>query len=280
MKKIKKYLTIVIILLVSLYSINNTNNKIKNNDPIMEKIKNSKNKYNVNYVNATIKDNKIIPGINGYSIDYNKSYIKMKDYGAYNESLTVMKEVKPTISIEDNYDKYIVKGNENKKEVSLIFKLNNKQDSNNIIDIIKDKNIKAVFFIDGTYLENNINTIRRITNNELEILSYNDKFDKSIIKTSMSYLETISKNNTKYCYTEVENQDILDICSSIKKHTIIPNIVIKNNLYRNIKKNISNGIMFSIEINGYNEKELSVGIDYIKSKGYTIVPLNKLLRED
>ena len=280
MKKIKIYLTIIILLLISFYTINKETIDMKQKDPIMEKIKNSRQKYNIKPVNATIKDNTIIPGINGIEINYDKSYNEMKEYGNYNESLTVMEEVTPDISIDDNYDKYIINGNKNKKEVALLFKLTNDIDPNKKIDIIKEKNEKVTFFIDGTYLEQNINIIRRITNYELEILSYNSEFNPSLIKTSMSYLETISKNNTKYCYTEKENEKILSTCKKIKKHTIIPNMVIKNNLYKNIKNNLSNAMMFSIEINSYNEKELSMTIDYIKSKGYNLVPVNKLLRED
>ena len=280
MKKIKLYIPLVLLLTISFYTINKTTINMKNIDPIMKQIENSKDKYNVTPTNATIKNNTIIPGIEGIEIDYGKSYKEMKEYGTYNEALTVMKEVKPTISIDDNYDKYIISGNKDKKEVALIFKVNNDINPNNVIDILKEKNIKATFFIDGTYLEENINIIRRITNQELEILSYNNEFNSSLIKTSISYLETISKNNTKYCYTEKKNNDILNVCKKLKKHTVIPNYVISNNLYKNIKNNLSNGMMFTIEINSYNEKWLPIVIDYIESKGYTLVPLNKLLRED
>lgn len=280
MKKIKLYIPLVLLLTISFYTINKTTINMKNIDPIMKQIENSKDKYNVTPTNATIKNNTIIPGIEGIEIDYGKSYKEMKEYGTYNEALTVMKEVKPTISIDDNYDKYIISGNKDKKEVALIFKVNNDINPNNVIDILKEKNIKATFFIDGTYLEENINIIRRITNQELEILSYNNEFNSSLIKTSIAYLETISKNNTKYCYTEKKNNDILNICKKLKKHTVIPNYVISNNLYKNIKNNLSNGMMFTIEINSYNEKGLPIVIDYIESKGYTLVPLNKLLRED
>lgn len=280
MKKIKLYLSLIILLIISFYTINKTTVNMKNNDPLMQKIKEKGSKYKVQATDAIIKDDTIIPGLIGIDIDYEASYNDMKKYGTYNEALTVMKEIKPTISIEDNYDKYIISGNKNKKEVALIFKVNKNTNPNNIIDIIKDKNIKATFFIDGTYLEENINVIRRITNQELEILSYNNEFNSSLIKTSISYLETISKNTTKYCYTEKKDNNILNVCKKIKKHTIIPNYVISNNLYKNIKNNLSNGMMYTIEINNYNEKELPIVIDYIKSKGYILVPLNKLLRED
>ena len=253
MKKIKLYLSLILLLVISFYAINKTTVNMKNNNPLMLKIKEKEYKYKVNATDAIIKDDTIIPGLIGIDIDYEASYNEMKNYGSYNETLTVMKEIKPTISVDDNYDKYIISGNKSKKEVALIFKINKDTNPNSIIDnqskidkiidIIKEKNIKATFFIDGTYLEENINVIRRITNQELEILSYNNEFNSSLIKTSISYLETISKNTPKYCYTEKKDNNILNVCKKIKKHTIIPNYIINNNLYKNIKNNLSNGIL-------------------------------------
>ena len=177
MKKIKLYLSLILLLVISFYAINKTTVNMKNNNPLMLKIKEKEYKYKVNATDAIIKDDTIIPGLIGIDIDYEASYNEMKKYGTYNEALTVMKEIKPTISVDDNYDKYIISGNKSKKEVALIFKINKDTNPNSIIDIIKEKNIKATFFIDGTYLEENINVIRRITNQELEILSYNNEFN-------------------------------------------------------------------------------------------------------
>lgn len=280
MKKLKTIFIVIVLILLSFYCTNKEIDNLKNKDTLMQEIKNNKDKYIYKSKNAIIKDDTIIPGEKGIGVDYNKSYYEMKKYGTYNESLTVMKEVNPEVSIDNNYDKYIVRGNENKKEASLIFKLNNEINPNKIIDILSDKNVTATFFVDGTYLEKNIQTIRQLRKHEIEILSYNNSFNKSIIKTSMSYLETITKKDTMYCYTENKNKDILDTCKRMKKHTVIPNYVIKKDLYKKVKNYLDNSLMFSIDINSYNELELPTTIDYIKSKGYILVPLYKLLSED
>ena len=49
----------------------------------------------------------------------------MKKYGNYNETLTTMKEVAPSISIDNNYDKYIFRGNNNKRQAALVFTVYN-----------------------------------------------------------------------------------------------------------------------------------------------------------
>ena len=113
MKKIRKYFIIVLLTIFSFYYINHRMIMIRNNDPIMKQIKLNKS-YEKDSINATIIGKNIITGENGRVIDYNKSYNNMKKYGAYNETLIEMKEVSPTISITNNYNKYIIKGNPNK----------------------------------------------------------------------------------------------------------------------------------------------------------------------
>ena len=112
-------------------------------------------------------------------------------------------------------------------------------------------------------------------NHELNILSYNNSYDKSLFETSISYLENILEKDVNYCLGE----EVLNLCSKLKLHTIKPSLEIHNNLYREVKNNIDNSMIISIDINSYNLKELSSTIDYIKEKGYKIVLLRDLLSE-
>ena len=277
MKKIRKYSIIVLLTIFSFYYINHRMIMIRNNDPIMKQIKMNKS-YEKKSINATIIGKNIITGENGRVIDYNKSYNNMKKYGAYNETLIEMKEVSPTISITNNYNKYIIKGNPNKRKISLILIIKDRKE--NYLSILNNKNISVTIFIDGTFLENNISFIKKEkTHHEFELLSYDNKYNEKYFKTSLYYLETITNKKRKYCYSEIDNEEILSLCNKLKLHTIKPSLVIKNNLYKNIKQNLSNGEIFTIEDNSYNEKELSTTIDYIIQKGYKIVTLENLLKE-
>ena len=122
MKKIIYRLSIILLSIFSFYYTNKTIEFLKDKDPIMQEIKNTKDKYTIKYLDATIIGNNIISGKNGKTINYTESYNKMKKYGTYNETLTVLKETTPKISINNNYDKYIIKGNsENKKVKSNLF---------------------------------------------------------------------------------------------------------------------------------------------------------------
>ena len=63
MKKIRNYSIVFIILLLSFYYTNNIVSNMKNNDLLMIRIKEQKDKYSVNPIDAEIIDNTIIPGI-------------------------------------------------------------------------------------------------------------------------------------------------------------------------------------------------------------------------
>ena len=241
----------------------------------MKSIRETDNKYKIDSKDALIVGNNIIPGKAGKEIDYKKSFSKMKQYGTYNEILTVLKDVKPVISIDDNYDKYIISGNAEKRSVSLVFKVYKNTDVNGLLAILDRNKVNANFFVDGTFLEKNIILLKSMKKHELNILSYNNSYDKSLFETSISYLENILEKDVNYCIGE----EALKLCSKLKLHTIKPNLVIHNNLYREVKNNIDNAMIISIDINSYNLKELSSTIDYIKGKGYKIVLLSDLLKE-
>ena len=113
-KKLIQVSIVLLLVLFSFYYTNKTIDIIRETDPLMKQIKEESKKYEIKPENAKIEENNITPGMNGTVVDYEETYKKMKQYGTYNESLTVFKEVTPTVSIEDTYDKFIESGNEEK----------------------------------------------------------------------------------------------------------------------------------------------------------------------
>lgn len=279
MKKFISPLTIILLLIGSFYYANKSVNILKNADPIMKEIKNTEKKYKISPINAQIIGSNIISGKSGKTIDYEKSYNKMKRYGTYNESLTTLKDLAPVISIENNLDKYIISGNKNNRNIALVFKIKENTNPTNILNILKKKDVNATLFIDGSYLEKNIYTLKSMENHELEILSYNNTFEETFIKTAISYLETITQKEPKYCYCEENNEQILNTCKKLKLHTVKPTLVLEKNIFHEIKNNLSNSIIISLDINNYVEKELSTVIDYLIKKGYHLTTLDNVIKE-
>ena len=279
---IKKLMKISSILLLSIFSFYYTEKSIeivRNQDPIMKKIKNTDDKYNISAVNAKIEGNTIIPGKTGKTIDYESSYTKMKQYGNYNEILIELKDVKPTISVEDHYDKFIISGYYEKKSVALIFKVDTKNPTD-ILNILNKNETKATFFIDGVYLETNYNEIQNLKQHQLELLSYNNDYDELHFSSSKSYLETLTNKKLKYCYSEYDKKEVITLCEKLKLHTIIPTIQVKSSPFKEIKEQLRNSAIISIPISEITKQELDTTIKYIKSRGYKLETLDELLNEN
>lgn len=281
-KKVIQVISVTLLMLFSFFYTNKSIELIRENDPIMKQIKETNMKYKVDPVNATIIGNKIIPGKSGKEIDYQKTYAKMKKYGTYNETLTVLKEIEPAVSVDDYYDKYIVQGNTERKNVSLVFKTDTISNLLSILNILNQKNIPATFFVDGLLLENNTSLFETMTqnNHELEILSYDNKYDEIYFDSALNYLSSITKRKGKYCYAEYDQKEVIELCSKLKLHTIIPTVKTTTMPYKEIKDKLYNSAIISLPLSTITEEQLPAIIDYIKQKGYTFLSLEALLSEN
>ena len=278
MKRKWKNIGILFLALFSFYYTNHMTKFMEQIDPIMIQIKENEKKFSIPATNAIIKGDSVEVGKNGYEINDHKSYQRMKKYGAYNETLMVLKEVKPEVSVENHFDKYIVSGNKKDRNIGLVILVKEDTDLKKITTILEKNNTPATFFMDGTFLEKNTSFIRNHSNFEWEIRSYQEKIEPSYLKTAISYLKTIHKKDGNYCLEE-NTGTILKICSKMKMHTIKPALRIKKGLYKEIKTKIENGLILAVDCNPYIEEELSATLQYAKRKGYQWMNLRDFLHE-
>lgn len=282
--KNKPYLTVIGICLLTVFSFYYTNKLIefsKSKDPIMIEIMKNKDDYNKLSIDALINNNYITPGSEGLEVDVDKSYTKMKKLGKYNDNLYVYDVVKPTISIKDNYNKFVINGNTTKKEVSLIFKVNDLKNIENINKILFNNNVSATFFIDGNIKDDDINILKTLdeSNNYFGNLGYNKKYSIKTIKYTNALLDRIDDDNHNYCYVEKDDIDVLKTCSEVKMYTIKPMVVSNIFPFTYIKQNLENGKIFSLDTNSYTLKQLDLIIKYVRQKGYDFVTLEEILNE-
>ena len=243
-----------------------------NQDEIMIKLKENQSLYKIEPINATINNNTITPGKTGKSINLESSYKEMKKLGYYEQSLIKYDTIYPEISIYNNYNKYIIKGNPNNKNISLIYILNNNNTINDILNILTNKNTTINFFIDSSFLNNNINIIDKIKNHEIYNYGNNGIYTKDNLIITNNIINNKSNNNSIFCLFLKEETNSQNNCGNIKMLSIIPSIT---GNYTNIKNNLQNGSIILIN----NTQELSSIIDYIKQKGYIISPLSTTISE-
>lgn len=252
---------------------------IKENDDLLKQIKDVEVEYYVEAMDAKIFDDNIIPGISGKTIDINESYKNMKKLNTFNSNLLVYKKIKPNISIDRTYDKFIISGNESKKEVSLIFLVDD--NINDVLNILNKYNVKANFFVTSSFFSNNNELITNLINND-HIVG-NILNDSKSIKSDISYMNgivsKINKQDKTYCYNDSRNYDYLMICESLFSYSIMPSFEAFENPTLSVKKYIKNGSIIAFKINNKTITELPLIINYINSKGFSIVNISKLIEE-
>ncbi len=253
----------------------------KLNDDLLTEIKEKQDDYKQKPIEAIIKDNTIIPGVNGKTIDIKNTYNKMRQVGYFEEKLLVYKPLKVKNELKDNKDKYIVSGNRTKKNLALIFKVDDKTNINKIISVLEKTKTKATFFIDSTFLEKNHNLVIDLIEKGHTIGNLSNKEDYT--HPDFTWMKTIIKSTGKqkynYCYTKTKNKEVLNNCKMNNSYTIIPTAIIKDRPFINTKNNIDKGALILIETSSQLDNELENIITYIISKGYQIINLEKELKE-
>lgn len=268
MKKIFRIFGIITLVCFSFFYTDRVMNVISDIDPLKNEIINLSKNYILSSNEAVITKDTIIPGTNGRKVNIDKSYKKMRINNVFNDNLLVFDTIYPLYKLEDNLDKYVIRGNINKKSVSIIFIINNNNSLEKLNNITSD--IKLNLFISYEYLFNNINKVKNY--NKYNIYPYSDKYSYETLLIANNILERIGNNKSKYCLSIEKDKDNLNTCSYLNMNTIIPNI---NGGYNEITKNLVNGSIILIN----NINELSYISNFIKSKGYNIVSLEDLLNE-
>lgn len=278
LKKVSRICFSILLLCFSFYYTKIVVDIVRENNPIMKTIRKEKENYTTAAVNAEITDDTIVPGISGQSVEVSKSFQRMVDYGAYHDSLYTFEEVKPAVSIDDYYDKYVLSGRSDSMKVSLVFTVDRDDDLMDILTILSEHRASATFFIDGLFLENHRSFVKNMLeeNYEVEILSYNGNYEEVYFKNAVGILNDMRGKRGSFCFSRYKNSQVLDLCKKLEFHTVVPSIIATTHPFQNIKSNMKGG---SILLMGKTTDELEVSIRYIEQRGYSLVRLDELLSE-
>ncbi len=272
-------LGLISLICFSFFMTEKTATVINNMDEIMIEIKNNYKKYSSDSIDAIIDENTIIPGICAKEVNINRSYKNMKQYGYYSDKLYIYDYIKPNISLSDNIDKYIIKGNSNKRMVSLIFKVKHDDNINDILEIINNYNVNVTFFIDNNWFINNNELIQEIINKGHNIGILMDDYTDSSFEWMDMVIKKINNQKNSFCYSKEDNGENLEACKLKNNYTIRPIEMSEKTPLADVKKNLNTGAILSLDINSRVRKELSTIIIFIKSKGLHIDNLEKHLLE-
>lgn len=283
-EKMKKFFQIVGIITLMIGSFIYTEKVQKvsiTSDTLMNEIKSKKDGYKENAIEPIIKDNTISPGINGREVDVEKSYEEMNKIGYFDDKLLVYKTLPVENILDKNKDKYIISLNNSKMNINIIFKVDKNDNITSIIKELDKKNIKGTFFITSGYLEKHHDQIIKLIDNEYTIgnLSNNEDYEDSDFIWMKTIITNIGKQKYNYCLTYKPNKTILNNCKIQNSYTIMTNNIVKTKPFINIKKMLKPGNIIIMEVNNELIKELETVLNYIESRGYSVVSLEEGIKE-
>lgn len=279
MKKVFQIIGLISLTCFSFFVTEKTAIVVSDMDDIMIEIKEKEDDYKSDAINAVIEENIIIPGVNGKKVNINKSYKNMKSNGYYSDKLFVYDYIKPEISLTDNKDKYIIKGNPSKRMVSLIFRVEGDDDITDILNIVNNYNIKVTFFVDPTWFTDNNDIIQAIVDKGHNVASLLNDYRDSSFEWMDMIIKKINKQKSGFCYSVEDNQENVDFCEARGNYTIRPTLISDKTPLVDIKEKLESGSLLSLKVNSQVRKELSTIIIYIKSKGYKITNLEENILE-
>lgn len=255
MKNILKYIGLLGICLFSFYYTEKVALYVKNKHPLMQTITKEKDSKTVLSINSEIIDDiYIIPGLNGKEVNVDKSFNNMKKSQTYNEELLIYNQITPTISLNNNKNKIIIRGNKNKNSVSIIFR-----DDNELAKYMVKNNYKVNILLSKEQYNPNYEMIN-IANNETTYHNIEDYLNKN-------------KMNSNLCYV-VNN--IPKLCND--KYLFKPSLQLTHANISQYKNKINSGEIILIE-NSVTLSELEIILKQIEYQSLKIVFLSELISE-
>lgn len=230
---------------------------INNQNPLMKEILLRKEEYKVEAVDAVIKDNTIIPGINGKVVDEEESFNRMDSIGYFNDLFLVYNYISPNETLKHHLNKIIIKGNSRKRMVAFIVYNNSL-----VSDYFDDNNIKYTSLVK---LNDKIDKNKRYINSEIDDELFDD----------LNSLLNKNKVNSRICLVNYSN---IDMCMKMKYYLVSYSIDMNDNILDNLNNIGSGDIIFVDSLtNLYNIKNI---INEIKRLDLVIDYLDVLISEE
>ncbi|MDO6449592.1 polysaccharide deacetylase family protein [Oceanobacillus profundus] len=137
---------------------------INQKDALYQKIQEKKELYSVKPQDAYIdRVWKKTAGRNGLEVNIEKSYEKMKETGIFDESKLVFDQISPEVSLMDLDGSPIYRGHPEKDMVAFFINVSwGEEHIPEMLRILKENQVKATFFIEGKWAQQNSEIVKMI----------------------------------------------------------------------------------------------------------------------
>ncbi|WP_306301215.1 polysaccharide deacetylase family protein [Thalassobacillus sp. C254] len=267
---------------------------------LYEQIQEAAEQYNEPAVDAVVdKVWKAVPGYNGRVVDIDASYKKMNQKGQFDKDLLVFKEESPKVHLSDLPPTPIYKGNSQKPMVA--FLVNVAWGNEYLPDMLKTfqkHNVKATFFLDGSWVKNNPKLAKMILEEGHEIGNHayshpdlkqmsNERIHEEILKTNETIQAALDVKPRWFAPPSGSyRQDVVDIAHEHGMGTIMWTLDTidwkspePSSMAARIVKDSHPGAMILMHPTGASRDGLESMITGMKEKGLKIGTVSRLVDE-
>ncbi len=273
---------------------------VTKSDPLLEEIRKKVHEYEEAPTDAYIdRVWKKTPGRNGLKVLVNESYQKMKKHGKFDPTLIVFEEIPPKVTLKDLPAAPIYRGHPEKRMVSFLINVSwGEAYIPDILNTLKEHDIKATFFIEGKWAKEHKQYVEMIVEQghlignhaydhpDMKTLS-NEAIKKQIDDTN-DILEAIIKTRPKWFAPPSGSFDqrVVEIAHEEGMETVLwsvdtidwknPSVSVMIN---RVMKKLHPGAMILMHPTEPVARGLSDLIEAIKAEGYKIDTVEQLLSE-
>nr|WP_041808944.1 polysaccharide deacetylase family protein [Evansella cellulosilytica] len=247
-KLILQVATFLCILLISLGSVQNpitsgyinelseqAQTVMKEEDPLYMELLRRQADYEVDPQDAVVdKVWKAIPGLNGLSVNIQDSYEEMKEFGDFQEDKLVFHQIPPQKMLKDLPPSPIYRGHPEKPMVTFMVNVAwGNEYIPEMLEIMKKHDVKATFFLDGSWVKNNPKLAKMIHEEGHEIGNHAYSHPNMKNLSTNRILEELQKTNNIIKETlDVEpkwfappsgsyRQEVVDIAHKMDMYTVL-----------------------------------------------------------
>ncbi len=310
--KFVKFIIIISLMFVTVFSIANSRlvsqyiSTLKDQQMVMSNsqwyttIKEYAKKHNVSPIEPKIdRVWKLIPGYNGLYVDEEATldFINKQKPKSKEEMMYIWKEIEPTKKLTDLGAYPIYRGNPNKPMVAFMINVAwGTEYLESILETLKKENIKATFFLDGSWINKNKDMVYRIVNEGHEIANHayshpqmskisNDRIFEEIKKTEDIIYEITKKRSAFFTPPSGDyDQRVINIAKKLNLITVLWTLdtvdwqnPTPDTIVRRIIPNIDNGNLILMHPTNSTAQALPKLIKEIKNKGLLISTVKETL---
>ena len=269
-------------------------------DDLIKKISAYNDQHKIEPIDAKIdRVWKAIPGYNGLKVDIEASYKNMKPSTDIDTNKIIFKETSPKIHLNDLEPSPIYRGNPEKPMVALLINVAwGNEYIPGILKTLKDSQVKATFFFDGSWVKNNpdLATMISLEGHEIGNHAYShpdlkqrsrDETVNELKKTNDVIEETLGIKPIWFAPPSGSfNQETIHVANELGMKTILWTVdtvdwrkPATSEMVTRVVSGVSNGSMVLMHPTKAVFEGLETMIIEIKGKGYQLGTVSDLMSE-